>query len=84
MLKIFLTSGITLTINREDKVEIDGKIKTLEELFQDIELNYATKRNLKFNVEMEMIDDNKKKKTIYHRYFVPYERISWYIIEEVK
>lgn len=80
-LKIFLTTGITITINEKDI--IDGNVdNTLEDLYDYITIiKKGRDRNgiVEFSLEIEDED-----KTYHHDYAIPKCTISWYMIEEVE
>ena len=86
-LKIFLSNGITLTVKGSEKIIINGVGgNTFKDLYELIEKAINNKTNVKFEVEIDhQYEENKKSKhqTIRHKYFIPSEKITWYMIEEV-
>lgn len=83
-LKIFLTSGITLTVSEKEKIHINGKDDlTLHELIEVIKYAISNKMMLEFMVEIDHKYDEKKKQKVKHYYNIPYDKISWFMIEEV-
>ena len=85
--KIFLSNGITLTVKSSEKIIINGiGGNTFRDLYELIEKAINNKTNVKFEVEIDhQYEENKKSKhqTIRHKYFIPSEKITWYMIEEV-
>lgn len=87
--KIFLTSGITLTINDGDKIDLqrDDLENNFEGLIDWIEYCINHKVCIDFKVDLTHIYKNEKDKEktqkIKHHYKIPYDKISWYMIEEV-
>ena len=85
--KIFLSNGITLTVKGSEKIVINGiGGNTFKDLYDLIEKAINDKTNVKFEVEIdhEYEEDKKPKhQTVRHKYFIPSEKITWYMIEEV-
>lgn len=85
--KIFLSNGITLTVKSSEKIIINGiGGNTFRDLYELIEKAINNKTNVKFEVEIDHeYEENKKSKhqTVRHKYFIPSEKITWYMIEEV-
>lgn len=85
--KIFLSNGITLTVKSSEKIIINGiGGNTFRDLYELIEKAINNKTNVKFEVEIDhQYEENKKSKhqTVRHKYFIPSEKITWYMIEEV-
>lgn len=85
--KIFLSNGITLTVKGSEKIVINGiGGNTFNDLYELIEKAINDKTNVKFEVEIDhQYEENKKSKhqTVRHKYFIPSEKITWYMIEEV-
>ena len=85
--KIFLSNGITLTVKSIEKIIINGiGGNTFKDLYELIEKAINNKTNVKFEVEIDhQYEENKKSKhqTVRHKYFIPSEKITWYMIEEV-
>ena len=85
--KIFLSNGITLTVKDNEKIVINGiGGNTFKDLYDLIEKAINDKTNVKFEVEIDHeYEENKKSKhqTVRHKYFIPSEKITWYMIEEV-
>ena len=85
--KIFLSNGITLTVKSSEKIIINGiGGNTFKDLYELIEKAINNKTNVKFEVEIDhQYEENKKSKhqTVRHKYFIPSEKITWYMIEEV-
>lgn len=86
-LKIFLSNGITLTVKDSEKVIINGiGGNTFKDLYELIEKAINDKTNVKFEVEIDHeYEENKKSKhqNVRHKYFIPSEKITWFMIEEV-
>ena len=85
--KIFLSNGITLTVKSSEKIIINGiGGNTFRDLYELIEKAINNKTNVKFEVEIDHeYEENKKSKhqVVRHKYFIPSEKITWYMIEEV-
>lgn len=85
-LKIFLSNGITLTVKENETILIRGQEESFAELYDLIASAISNKNNVEFAVEIdhEYEDENKKKKhqKINHSYFIPSEKITWFMIEE--
>ena len=85
--KIFLSNGITLTVKGSEKIVINGiGGNTFKDLYDLIEKAINDKTNVKFEVEIDHeYEEYKKSKhqTVRHKYFIPSEKITWYMIEEV-
>lgn len=85
--KIFLSNGITLTVKGSEKIVINGiGGNTFKDLYDLIEKAINDKTNVKFEVEIDhQYEENKKSKhqSVRHKYFIPSEKITWYMIEEV-
>lgn len=85
--KIFLSNGITLTVKGSEKIIINGiGGNTFKDLYDLIEKAINDKTNVKFEVEIDhQYEENKKSKhqSVRHKYFIPSEKITWYMIEEV-
>ena len=88
--KIFLSNGITLTVKGNEKIIINGVGgNTFKDLYDLIEKAINDKTNVKFEVEIdhEYKSEDKTPKTLHqnvrHKYFIPSEKITWYMIEEV-
>ena len=85
--KIFLSNGITLTVKDSEKIVIKGiGGNTFKDLYDLIEKAIKDKGNVEFEVEIDHeYEENKKSKhqTVRHKYFIPSEKITWYMIEEV-
>ena len=86
-LKIFLSNGITLTVKGNEKIIINGiGGNTFKDLYELIEKAINDKTNVKFEVEIDHeYEENKKSKhqNVRHKYFIPSEKITWFMIEEV-
>lgn len=86
-LKIFLSNGITLTVKGSEKIVINGiGGNTFKDLYELIEKAINDKTNVKFEVEIDHeYEENKKSKhqNVRHKYFIPSEKITWFMIEEV-
>ena len=85
--KIFLSNGITLTVKGNEKIIINGiGGNTFKDLYELIKKAINNKSNVEFEVEIdhEYEEDKKSKhQTVRHKYFIPSEKITWYMIEEV-
>lgn len=77
--KLFLTSGITLTIKNSDEI-VDGDF---DKLLKYINNQIEAKEKIEFQVILKNKYDEDKIQEVKHSYHIPYERISWYMIEEV-
>lgn len=87
-LKIFLTNGVTLTVKDDEEIKnIDNMEMDLVELSTLIENALEDKEPLEFWAKIKHPYKNEKGKEeiqeVEHYYYVPYEKISWYMIEEV-
>lgn len=89
-LKIFLSNGITLTVKGDEKIVIKGiGGNTFKDLYELIEKAIKDKGNVEFEVEIdhEYKSEDKTPKTLHqtvrHKYFIPSEKITWFMIEEV-
>lgn len=89
-LKIFLSNGITLTVKGSEKIIIDGiSGNTFKDLYELIGKAISDKKNVEFEVEIdhEYKSEDKTPKTLHqnirHKYFIPSEKITWFMIEEV-
>ena len=89
-LKIFLSNGITLTVKGSEKIVIKGiGGNTFKDLYELIEKAIKDKSNVEFEVEIdhEYKSEDKTPKTLHqtvrHKYFIPSEKITWFMIEEV-
>lgn len=85
-LKIFLSNGITLTVKENEKILIHGQEESFAELYELIANGISNKTNIEFSVEIdheyEDKDKEKKHQKINHNYFIPSEKITWFMIEE--
>lgn len=88
-LKIFLTSGVTLTVKENETIqyaELEEK-PSLHELGVKINDSIKNKENVVFNVIIphKYTNEKGKEKTqeVKHYYNIPYDRISWFMLEEV-
>lgn len=88
--KIFLSNGITLTVKGSEKIVINGiGGNTFKDLYELIKKAINDKTNVEFEVEIDHeynSEDKTPKKlhqTVRHKYFIPSEKITWYMIEEV-
>lgn len=87
-LKIFLTSGVTITVNDDEEIKnIDGAEMDLGNLATLINDALEDKEALEFCAKIKHPYKNEEGKEevqkVKHYYYIPYEKISWYIIEEV-
>ncbi len=87
-LKIFLTSGVTLTVSEDEKVmDMDEKEMDLFALSELIEDALENKSTLEFvaviNHPYVDEEDKEQNQEVKHYYNIPSERISWFMIEEV-
>ena len=87
--KIFLTSGITLTVKSDELIQtIDGSEQLdLFSLNKLVEECIKNKKDIRFSIKMINTydtEDGKEEQNIYHYYHIPYDRISWFMIEEVE
>lgn len=74
-LKIFLTSGLTITVKSDEKIVAKDQVTNILGICDLIE---KEKSLVKFSSVLK----DKEGKKIVHHYFIPKERISWYLIEE--
>ncbi len=88
-LKIFLSNGITLTVKENEKIIIKGVGgNTFKDLYELISEAIKDKTNVEFEVEIdhEYKSEDKTPKTLHqnikHSYFIPSEKITWFMIEE--
>ena len=85
-LKIFLSNGITLTVKENEKIIINGQEESFAELYNLIATGICNKNNIEFTVKIDHEYENEKKKKehqmITHNYFIPSEKITWFMIEE--
>lgn len=87
-LKLFLTSGITVTVGSDEQVmDMEQKELDLYTLGGLIKSAIANKTNLEFvaKINHKYKDEKGKEKDqeVKHYYNVPSDRISWFMIEEV-
>lgn len=87
-LKLFLTSGITVTVGNDEKVmDMEHNELDLYTLGSLIKQAIENKKNLEFVAEIKHPYKDEKGKMleqeIKHYYNVPSDRISWFMIEEV-
>lgn len=89
-LKIFLTSGVTLTVSNREKIIIDKISATLDDLYDYIDTRLQEKHApIEFQVEIDhtyMSEEKTPKKLhqeVKHYYNIPYDKVSWFLIEEV-
>lgn len=87
-LKLFLTSGVTLTVGEDEVVtDVFGQQMDLFTLCDFIDNTIKDKVNLKFMAEIDhnyKDDDGEiKSQKIKHYYNIPFEKVSWFMIEEV-
>lgn len=80
-LKLFLTSGVTLTVDSTDLVMLGDTEVTTFQLYDEINMIMTNDYNepVEFTVHMN-VDDVQ----YIHHYSVMGERISWMMIEEVE
>ena len=87
-LKLFLTSGVTLTVGEDEKItDVNGVELNLYALCDLINKVLTDKATLKFNAVLKHpYKDEKgkdKNQEVKHFYNIPSDRISWFMIEEV-
>ena len=86
-LKLFLTNGVTLTVKESEKITKHGEPVDIIWLMDYIEDCLAEKKPVVFNVTInhKYLDEKEKEKSqeVKHRYIIPCEKISWYMLEEV-
>ena len=86
-LKIFLSNGITLTVKGSEKIIINGiGGNTFKDLYELIGKAISDKKNVEFEVEIDheyKDEDETLHQNIKHKYFIPSEKITWFMIEEV-
>ena len=86
-LKLFLTTGVTLTVSADEVVtDVYGQIMDLFALYDFVNDAIRQKENIKFMAEIEhkyKEDEEIKTQTIKHYYNIPCEKVSWFMIEEV-
>lgn len=75
-LKLFLTSGLTLSVDNEDTIHYEGRLVDVHELFEGIK---KEKYMIEFNVELEH-----EGKLVHHDYAIPHDRLSWAMVEVCK
>ena len=86
--KIFLSNGITLTVKGNEVITI-GNVggHTFKDLYDYIAKCIKNNVPVEFSVEIEHEYKDEKDKVkhqeIYHNYFIPSEKITWFMIEEV-
>ena len=85
-LKIFLSNGITLTVKENEKIKFAGD--DADYTMFDVYNTLAKAINNKNNVEFMAIIDHEykeeeetKHQEICHKYFIPFEKITWFMIE---
>lgn len=87
--KVYLTSGLTITIDAVNDAFVMGNKVTLEELAEHINIEIAMKRIVQFTVIHQMlvdVDDESNDvelQTVTHNYNIPYDKISWVLVERV-
>ena len=74
-LKIFLTSGLTITVKSDEKIVAKDEVTNILGICDLIEKEKSL-------VKFSSVLTDKDGKKIVHHYFIPKERISWYLIEE--
>lgn len=87
-LKIFLTSGVTLTVGEDEEIkdmfDVEMDLFMLSTLIDEV---LKKKSTLEFvaKIKHPYKDEKGKEKNqdVKHYYHIPSDRISWYIIEEV-
>ena len=87
-LLILAAMTLVLTGCSKEKIVINGiGGNTFKDLYDLIEKAINDKTNVKFEVEIdhEYNSEDKKSKhqTVRHKYFIPSEKITWYLIEVV-
>lgn len=86
-LKLFLTSGITLTVGSDEEIYINGDgTYGLHDLADLVKICVETKAMLEFTAELKHEYDELgeiKTQKVTHHYSIPSDRISWFMIEEV-
>lgn len=75
--KIFLTSGITLTVSEKSDIIIDNFVD-IHLLMEHIKNCMEKKQIIEFKVVIK-----EDLQVVRHKYAIPYDRISWYMIEEI-
>ena len=79
-IKLFLTSGVTLTVREQDELYVYGNANaTIHDLYDYIK----TQMNCNEQVEFQAFMKDKDGKLFTHTYYLPHDRISWFMIEEV-
>lgn len=87
-LKIFLTSGVTLTVGSDEKLfdteEMQMDLVSLSTLIDEA-LDKKSRLEFTAIIKHPYKDEKGKEKNqeVKHYYNIPSERISWYMIEEV-
>lgn len=85
-LKMFLTSGITLTVKEDEVILVNEEEYSLEDLGNEIARCVENKENLEFDckIKHEYQDGEEvKEQEVLHHYYVPCDKISWYMIESI-
>lgn len=82
-LTIFLTSGITIKVKENEKITVMGRDYTLDLLYKKIGEIITKQLNLEFTQEIKHKYDEDKEQDVKHSYFIPYDKIAWYLKEEV-
>lgn len=87
-LKIFLSNGVTLTVGGKERIIINGEGgQTFKDLYDYLEMRIKDKDlPIKFEVVIDhTYNDGKKERhqDITHKYFIPVDKVTWFMIEEV-
>lgn len=87
-LKIFLSNGITLTVGGNEQIIINGEEEqTFQDLYDYIEMRMSNNLPVKFDVIIQHPYKDENDVELYqdvkHSYFIPNEKITWFMIEEV-
>lgn len=85
-LKLFLTSGITLTVGEDEKITVNHEECDLSYLAEYIRECVLVKHMLEFTavIDHTYVDGEETKvQKVTHHYCIPVDKISWFMIEEV-
>lgn len=86
--KLFLTSGITLTATDKDTITMPNDYGydyecDLDEFYEHLEMKLDNKMSVKFDMSIDNELKDGEVQVITHSYNIPYDRISWVMREQV-
>lgn len=86
--KLFLTSGITLTATDKETIMIPNDYGyyyecDLDDFYEYLEFKLNSNLSVKFNMNIENELKDGEVQVVNHSYNIPYDRISWIMREQV-